>query len=424
MNALLLACGAALSACVATWALQGDQTGRIASHLGLYAVAFGAYLAGLHAAKGLGPTGVRLALGAALLWRAALVFSPPLLSDDIYRYVWEGRIQTRAGNPYAWPDRPEAEKWVPLRDEVWRATTHREYTAVYPPFWQMASYLVVATSDSVTAMKAFLVGCEVLTLLALSRILHTRGLPRERLLIMAWSPLALVEVAGSGHNDVLGLLFTVLALLALDQGRPWRSALAATLGFQSKLLPGLIACAWARRYRPTHAAGALLLAAALVAPYRSAGYEGLFMSLGKYGQYWLFNETFFTPLAALAGGHSKGVRAAALLVLLLALVLARLRVETVAAATLVVAAFLLLAPNVLPWYALWLVPLLVVRDEPAALLFTGTVGLAYLVYPVWQSGERWHVGWEVRALEYGPCLAVALASRAGRFATARRAAGM
>jgi hypothetical protein len=83
----------------------------------------------------------------------------------------------------------------------------------------------------------------------------------------------------------------------------------------------------------------------------------------------------------------------------------------VAAATAVVAASLLLSPNVLPWYALWLVPLLVLRDEPPALLFTGTVALAYIVYPGWQSGERWWLGWHWRALEYGPCLAVAVLAR-------------
>ena len=96
------------------------------------------------------------------------------------------------------------------------------------------------------------------------------------------------------------------------------------------------------------------------------------------------------------------------LTLLLALWLAWRRTDTVTAAMAVVAASLLVSPNVLPWYALWLVPLLVVRDEPAALLFTGTVGLAYSVYPDFLSGEPWRLGWGMRALEYGPCLVVLL----------------
>ena len=134
----------------------------------------------------------------------------------------------------------------------------------------------------------------------------------------------------------------------------------------------------------------------------------MLLSLSKYAQFWRFNETLFAPLAALLGSHAAAVRAGALLTLALALVLAWRRTEPVAAATAVVVASLLLAPNVLPWYALWLLPLLVLRDEPAALLFTGTVSLAYVVYPDWQSGEPWKLGWGWRALEYGPCAAVAL----------------
>jgi hypothetical protein len=131
------------------------------------------------------------------------------------------------------------------------------------------------------------------------------------------------------------------------------------------------------------------------------------MSLGKYGRYWLFNETLFDPLAAIAGGHEGGVRLAGALLAALALLLAARKAEPVGAALAVVTASVLLAPNVLPWYALWLLPFLVLRDAPAALLFTGTVQLAYLVYPEWLSGQRWQVSGWVRALEYGPCLAVA-----------------
>jgi hypothetical protein len=77
-------------------------------------------------------------------------------------------------------------------------------------------------------------------------------------------------------------------------------------------------------------------------------------------------------------------------------------VEPARGALVVVIVSLLLSPNVLEWYALWLVPLLVLVDSPGALLFTGTVCLAYFAYPDWQSGEPWHLGWGIRALEYGP----------------------
>jgi len=407
LAAVLVSSGAVLSVCVICWSLQGDQTSRVAGHLLLYGAAFTAYLAALAASQGISRRGLHAALGLALVWRLVLVPVSPLLSDDVNRYVWEGRIQLHGGNPYRWMDRPEVEKWAPLRDGVWEGVSHKFYTAIYPPGWQLAARGVVAVHDSVLAMRAFLTVCEVATLGLLAAVLRRRGLPAERLLVLAWSPLALVEIAGTGHNESFGFLFMVAAVLALDAGRPFLSALAMTLAFQAKLVPGLVALAWVRRYRAWHIAGGGLLAALLVVPYLGER-AGLYRSLEKYGAFWLFNETAFDGLAALLGSHSSAVLASSFLVAAVGALLAWRRTEPVAAALAVLTAWLLLTPNVLPWYALWLLPLLVVRDAPPLLLFTGTVQLAYLVYPAWSSGEPWQVGWGIRALEYSPCVVVGL----------------
>ena len=397
-------CGAVLTLCVTDWATGDPPTLRVGIHLALYGVAFVAYLVALAASPGLSRGGLLLALGVALAWRVALVAAPPF-NDDINRYVWEGRIQHHGGNPFKWEDRPTVERWTPLRDEVWDGINHRRMPAIYPPLFQLAARGVTALHDSVTAMKAFLVLCEIATLGLLAGVLRRRRLPAERLLIMAWSPLALVEIAGAGHNDAFAMMWLVAALLALELDRPLLSALAVGAGSMAKLLPGFVALSWARRYRPWQALAALGVIALTVWPYLDAG-RMLFHSLSRFARFWRFNETLFAPLAALLGSHQAAVRAGALALLVLALVLAWRRTELVAAAFAVVAASLLLSPNVLPWYALWFLPLLVLRDEPAALLFTGTVGLAYLVYPDYQSGEPWKVGWGVRVLEYAPCLIV------------------
>lgn len=417
----LPAAGAVLSACVAAWSLQGDQTGRVGSHLALYGAAFAAYLIALAAARGLSVRGLRLALGAAVLWRAALVVAPPLLSDDVNRSVWEGRIQLHGGNPYEWSDRPEAQRWTHLRDEAWRGMNHKDYTAVYPPGWQIVARGVAAASDTVVAFKGLLAACELLALWPLRTILRRRGLPRERLLVLAWSPLALVEIAGGGHNEALGLLLVALSWAAIESGRPLASAVAAALGAQVKLVPALIALAWARRYRWWHAPLAAGLAALPFLPYLGATEEGLTRSLIALSRFWRFNETLFAPLAA-GFGHEAAVRVGIAVTCALALALAWRRVDGAASGLAVASAVLLLAPNVLPWYALWLLPFLVVRDEPGALLFTGTVGLAYLVYPAWLSGEPWRLAWGWRALEYGPCVLVTVLWRVRRTSPSARPA--
>jgi hypothetical protein len=412
---LLATAGLVLTGCALSWAWGPLPTTRIAAHLASYGVAFAAYLAALAASRGLSRRGLIACLAAALLWRAVLVAAPPLLSNDINRYVWEGRVQVNGGNPYRWSDRPESPRWAPLRDAVYDGLNHKDYTAIYPPLFELATRAVVSVHDSLAAMKGFLVGCELVTLALLGLLLKRRRLPRERLLVLAWSPLALVEIAGSGHNEAFGMLWLVLALVALDLDQPLLSALAASAGFASKYLPGLVAAAWARRYRWWHVLAGALGAATLALPYLDeSSRKTMLLSLSKYAQFWRFNETLFAPLAAILGGHEAAVRGGVLLTFALALVLAWKRTETAAAATAIVVASLLLSPNVLPWYALWLLPLLVVRDEPAALLFTGTVALAYLVYPTWQSGEPWKLGWGWRALEYGPPALVALWSRRWR----------
>ena len=132
-TAALLAAAVVLTGCAAFWSRAGDLTPRVASHLLVFGVAFFAYVAALAASRGLKGRRLLAALLLAVAWRAALLPSPPLLSEDVYRYLWEGRIQSHGGNPYAPEDRATAEKWEPLRDDLWRLMANKRFTAVYPP---------------------------------------------------------------------------------------------------------------------------------------------------------------------------------------------------------------------------------------------------------------------------------------------------
>lgn len=405
--ALVALCGLILSVCVCAWLARGDATRTVPCHLATFGAAFVAYLVALGAARGLRPGHLRLALALAVVWRLLLVGTPAMLSDDVYRYVWEGRVQAYGGNPYAFADRPAAPRWIGLRDQVWQGVNWKEYTAIYPPLWQLVARGVVAVHASPGAMKLALVGCELLAWWPLLWLLQRRRLPAERLLVLAWSPLALVEIAGSGHNEALGLALVAWALLALDTGRSLLAALLAALAFQAKLVPGLFAAAWGRRFRPRDVVAGSALAGLLALPFLSAGAQ-VFGSLAAYARLWTFNETGFALLLGLSPDRPAALRAALVLLGALALYGAVRRVEPVRAGLLMTVAWLLLMPAVFPWYVLWALPFLVLLDAPAVLLFTGTVALAYLVYPSWLSGAVWQVSWGVRALEYLPCLIVAV----------------
>jgi alpha-1,6-mannosyltransferase len=130
------------------------------------------------------------------LFRLSLLFAPPYLSDDIFRYVWDGRVQAAGINPYR--HIPADPVLADLRDDkIYPRINRRDYAAtMYPPLAQFTYLLTTRISESVTWMKATMLLFEVVTIWALLHLLTSFGLPRERVLLYAWHPLIVWEVAG------------------------------------------------------------------------------------------------------------------------------------------------------------------------------------------------------------------------------------
>src|ERR1700754_4459934 len=155
-----------------------------------------------------------LGLVFAALFRLSIIFFPPYLSDDIYRYIWDGRVQAAGINPYRYI--PADESLAELRDEeIYPNINRRDYArTMYPPVAEGAFLLITRFSESVTWMKAAMVGFEAIAIWAIVQLLISFGLARQRVLLYAWHPLAVWEFAGSGHLDALAIAFIAAALLA------------------------------------------------------------------------------------------------------------------------------------------------------------------------------------------------------------------
>lgn len=180
----------------------------------------------------------------AILFRLSILFSPPYLSDDIYRYVWDGRVQAAGVNPYRYI--PSDESLARLRDDaIYPKINRREYAhTIYPPLSELIFFLTSRVSESVTWMKATMLGIEAIAIWALIQLLSSLGFPKERILIYAWHPLIVWEFAGSGHVDAVAIAFLALGLLARHrqaQGLAGITLACATLVklFPAVLFPGL-----------------------------------------------------------------------------------------------------------------------------------------------------------------------------------------
>jgi alpha-1,6-mannosyltransferase len=264
-------------------------------------------------------------LGLALMMRAVLLPLPPLLSSDMYRYVWDGRVQAAGINPYLYiPADPALEA---LRDNVVYPHINRATYArtVYPPMAEAVFAAVGMVWSSVTGMKLAAVGSEMVALCALIGLLRFAGLPPARVLIYAWNPLAIWAFAGSGHVDAFAV--GLLALALLFRARNWHGVAGAILAAATlvKFFPAVVAAAFLRQgrfWRPVLAGAGVV--AVLYAAYLTAGRDVLGF-LPAYGSeegfsdgsgFWLLaGLQYFIALPTYVGKIYIAAAAAALLTL-------------------------------------------------------------------------------------------------------------
>ncbi len=215
---------------------------------------------------------VWLVLIIAALLRVSLLTTPPMLSSDIYRYVWDGRVQAAGINPYRYiPADPALQS---LRDGVvYPHINRKEYArTIYPPVAEMVFALAGRIWDNVNSFRLAALAFEALGIAALMALLPLAGLPRERILIYAWNPLALWSFASDGHVDAIAVGFVGLALLLRARHRDGWAGAALAGAVMAKFLPLVVAPAFlrgGRLWRPVVAGLAVIIVSYAV--YSGAG---------------------------------------------------------------------------------------------------------------------------------------------------------
>ena len=166
-----------------------------------------------------------MVIAVAGLARLPVLCAPPYLSSDIYRYIWDGRVEAAGINPYRYiPADPHLEALRDLR--IYPQINRNNYApTIYPPVAEAIFLGVTRVSESVTAMKAAMVGFEVVTVVVLFRLLAGAALPSARILVYAWHPLPIWEFAGSGHIDAAMIALIALAFWAQRKGWDWLAGL-------------------------------------------------------------------------------------------------------------------------------------------------------------------------------------------------------
>lgn len=366
----------------------------------------------------------RAILLCAVVLRLALVPLPLTLSDDALRYLWDGKVAGGGFNPYLLP--PAATELTPLRDEIWRRLPHIDVPTVYPPLAMTAFSIASRAPFPLLAWKGIATAADLGACALLLALARRRGLPPGRAVWYAWNPLVILEAAGSGHVDSLGVAAVLAAVLCLTPRKEGdmpaspsaiTAALWAAAGVLAKLAPAAALLMWARQSgRPLRflaVSGGLSLLAVLPVVVSARGARGVPPGLVRYGISWEFNGPLYEPLwrlldsAGAAPALARGVDrlkektqmwetwnpiypylypqllAKALLALgMLAAVLRSARdrdpVDPIIGTGRLFGSLLLLSATVYPWYLLWVLPWAALTRNTAWLALSALILLAYL----------------------------------------------
>ncbi len=353
-----------------------------------------------------------------LAFRLLLIPEAPALSDDYFRYLWDGWVQARGMNPYR--HAPADPALAGLGDALRLRVNHPTVPTIYPPLAQIAFLLVALVPGGLIPLKLLWLACDLGIAAALYRLLA--GPDRLRAwLVYWWSPLVVIEVAWNAHLDLLGVLPLVLALVAAARlaragpsgsaarGRGHTTSVALGLALAGStlvkylaaaLLPAAVRAA-GRGRRGLVIAAFVACVVLLYLPYLAAG-PGLMEGLATYARVWRFNDGLFGILAWVTGSPTVARGVAGLAVAYLVVQSVRKRWSLEKAAFWIVGGILLLSPTVHPWYLLWMVPLLSLRPNRAWVYLSGSVLLAYYGLGTYRAEGVWPEPLALKLAIYGP----------------------
>ncbi|HEY1938316.1 MAG TPA: glycosyltransferase 87 family protein [Candidatus Angelobacter sp.] len=334
----------------------------------------------------------------AAVWHFLFLLKPPGSDDDIHRYLWDGRVQRLGYNPYVIvPDNPAL---AGLHTPETRTLNHPDLPSPYPPGAQLFFRAVTALHESVFSLKIAFVLCDCAIVFLLLDLLRRTGQGEHWILAYAWNPLLAIEVAGSGHVDIVGALLLLVSVSAL--WRKWRAiaAVAFALAVSVKFLPIVLVPLYWRRLRIRDALLALFVFGLLYLPFLERGRIPT-GSLGTYVQSFRFNDPVFTMLERIASPHAVAGLAVLMGFLVAGWMRRRSNDLSSDAFAWPMATSLFCAPVVYPWYLLWMLPFVRSVSTLPIMVWTVSIIPTYYVWHLRALGQLWLLPRWIMVLEYG-----------------------
>jgi len=358
-------------------------------------------------------------IGFGILFRLLFLFSIPALSDDFYRFIWDGLLWHESIHPFTHIPSyyMEAGNEVPgLSESLYNGLNSKDYFTVYPTFHQLVFWLSTfgyngTLLEAIVPMRLILIGAEIALLLLLVRWMKKDSLPIHAVALYALNPLIIIEVSGNLHFEGLMALFLVLSVYQISKGKLVSGSLALAASIATKLTPVIAGPALMFAHGKKNwwkvvllsALGSALLFLPLISSQWLAGQgESLDLYFRKFefnaSIYYLLREVGFWwkgyniiatlgPRLAMAGG----------VLILLVSWLPKSNNRTIwQTLSIVFFIYYLAATTVHPWYVIPLVALSVFSGYVFPLVWSYTILWSYLGY----NSSGYEIQWWSLVIEY------------------------
>ncbi|SEN13854.1 glycosyltransferase [Nitrosomonas marina] len=310
-------------------------------------------------------------------------------SDDVYRYLWEGKIVRAGESPYQFV--ADHAHYAVYRDAYWEKMNHRDKLTAYPPLAELVFAAVSSLAYSPWAFKLVFIIADLCVVALLMLMLRQYALDVRNVLIYALNPLTLYAFAGEAHFDVLMILAILLSVFCADRRIYAGAWLCLGIAIQIKVIAIVLIplflwhCNW--RY-----SWLLLVPLLLPSLYFLGTLHNMLQGLWEFGGMNAFNGPVHSVInVALQGQAVWPVFIVAALFGLVMICIIRMSKNPVKAAYLLISALVLLSPVVHYWYILWVIPFVVLYPALSWLVLSLTSGLYFVsLYSVQQEAE-WHL---------------------------------
>lgn len=368
-----------------------------------------------------------------LVFGLTLVISPPGQSDDIYRYLWDGKLQYFGISPYTYaPGDPALKQYH--SEQLPKLVNFPHIKTIYPPVAQLFFRLSYTLGgESVTSMKFLFLLTALGSICFFYLILKQKGAETRWLLFFAWNPLVIMETAVNGHLDILMVFFLLMSLWCFYKNKFIFSGISLAGAVLSKLIPVILLPVFFFFFLPllrgfigaakrTGCVGSvsvssvspvvkknifqffipLVLTITTFYAFYFESAQNMFLTAINYSTKWYFNNPLFLGILSIFRDNATAHMVSFLLFIVLYILILLGPFELDKKIVFALGAFVICNPTIHPWYLVILLGLLCIHRSVIVVLWSGLVIFSYIVVYDFKLTGTWKDSWFLMGIEYLP----------------------